>query len=1197
MGNRLRVAALVLVLASHGASAGAQETRGNISGTVQDKDGVLPGASVRIVNVDTGVPQTVIANNRGYFEAPLLLAGNYEITVEMPGFRTLKRAGLVLSNGQHLSLPLTLEVGTVAETITITDVAPLLETTTTRVGTNFTERQLQDLPFMSNMPMVLARFAPGLNASSFVQWAGQGAIGDPSNMAQPVGGVGGNEWTIDGATNNGSNRFYATSPNTDMLQEMRVEAASFTATAGHGTGVGISMTTRSGSNSFRGTTNYQYWTNRLNAPNPYQKAVLDADPLAKAAYDDGYSHNISQTFGGPIRRDRLFVFLNYSYSNDNFNGKNASRRTVPSARQLEGDFSDLLLLPNPAQYQIYDPLTTRPDPARPGHVIRDPFPGNIVPKNRITNPLYALYAGLLPPPNVDFGPGQEPINNFYSAAEPTPLRNHVWGARIDFNPSEQDRFFIRHSGSTFTSEITDWTYLNQPGLHALGRLRTTTSNTGTWTRVFGATVLNGQLAYNRFLETDRRLGQKKYTPGKVGLPSYMDDFCTARGNFGNTPACSLPVMNITGYTAISNAAGTYDQVKNYQGQLSVSHLRGAHTLKAGLDVRRHVRERNDPGNASGNFTFNNTYTRKADDTTVSPAGNLGLSWAAFMMGLPTTVQVENTPKFTVTSPWYGLYVEDRWRVARNLTVTAGLRYEYEDGIVEDNNAMLVGFAPDETVSISAAAEAAYAAAPIAQRPASTFKVRGGSVFASGEGRSWAGEGMWMPRVSGAYSLNDKTVLKGGYGMFYDTLNATSFTPNQTGYSQTTTSNLSVDFGRTFLLGNPHAGISPMGDPFPVTSAGTRFQPVVGNSLGLDAVVGSALSAPNRATQHARVQRWRVSLQRALSPNITVEVAYNGSVGDRLSTAIRQDYLPEEWFSSSNVRDLTQQTLLNANVTNPFAIGNFASLQSTNPVLYNRMAGNPFFTSPTVQRHRLLRDFPHINNLTYNLPLGKNRAHSAELSLDRRFANGISGNVTYTATRLEELTTVEEYDRTPWLWQPGNDARPHRLVATFTYELPFGTSRRYLNSGGWLAAVVGGWQTSGNFEYQPGALLNWGNVFFYGRLEDIPVDNPTLDRWFNVDAGFERDPAKIPANFQKRVFPFRVDGVRAPDLKQLNINIARTVGLGSRRSLQFRVDIINALNRTTYANPNLNPQSTQFGQITAATLGMMRFVTFVTKYNF
>ena len=529
MRNRLWVAALALLLAGY--AAHAQETRGSISGTVQDKDGVLPGASVKIVNVATGVAQTVVTNSGGYFEAPLLLAGNYEITVEMAGFKTLKRAGIALSGAQQLTLPLTLEVGTFSETITVSDAPPLLETNTTRVGTNFTERQLQELPFISNMPVMLARFAPGLNASSIVQWAGQGAIGDPSSSAQPLGGVGGNEYTIDGATNNGTNRFYATSPNTDMLQEMRVESTSFSATTGHGTGLGISMTTRAGTNSVpwhhelpgtgrTGSMRRTRFSRSSSTPTPWPWP-----PTGRA------THTTSpRPFGGPIRRDRLFAFLNYSYSNDNFNGKNASRRTVPtSAKQLEGDFSDLLLLPNGAQYQIYDPLTTRPDPARPGHVIRDPFPGNIVPKDRVTNPLYALYAGLLPAANVDLGPGQEPVNNIYSAAEPTPLRNHVWGARVDFNPSERNRFFVRHSGSHFTSEINDWTYLNQPGLHALGQaphdhVQHRYVDTGA-----GTTVLDAQLAYNRFLETDRRLGQKKYTPGKVGLPSYMDDFCIARG--------------------------------------------------------------------------------------------------------------------------------------------------------------------------------------------------------------------------------------------------------------------------------------------------------------------------------------------------------------------------------------------------------------------------------------------------------------------------------------------------------------------------------------------------------------------------------------------------------------------------------------------------------------------------------------------
>ena len=180
-----------------------------------------------------------------------------------------------------------------------------------------------------------------------------------------------------------------------------------------------------------------------------------------------------------------------------------------------------------------------------------------------------------------------------------------------------------------------------------------------------------------------------------------------------------------------------------------------------------------------------------------------------------------------------------------------------------------------------------------------------------------------------------------------------------------------------------------------------------------------------------------------------------------------------------------------------------------------------------------------------------------------------------------------------------------MTADFIVELPFGASKPFLSDGGVLAAVLSGWQVGGTYEWQLGQLLEWSgnaigsvnNIFFYGNLEDIKLDNPTTDRWFNVDAGFERDPAKIPANFQKRTFPFRIDGVRAPSLRHLNVNIGRTLRLPGNKTLQLRVDALNVFNNETYADPNLNPTSTQFGMITANNGTYMRFVTFVTKFNF
>ena len=348
--------------------------------------------------------------------------------------------------------------------------APLLEVNTLRQGLVLDEKKIAELPVQSNMPLLLARFAPGMSARGVIPFAGQGFVGGPTTNATPLGGVGGVDWSIDGATNNGVGRQMSTSPNTDMVQEMRVESTNFTASIGHGTGVGITMMTRAGTNTPRGTLNYQHWTNKFNPPNQFQDAIFDANPRARSAYEDGASHNASMTFGGPVLiprvingTNKLFMFANYSYGHDDFNGKSATNRTIPRSdpghNHLAGDFSDLLLLPNPAQYLIYDPLTTRPDPNRAGHVIRTPFPNNIIPADRITNPLYKLYTGFLPSPNQNpTASNQQPINNFYDAAQPDPLRSHVFGVRLDYNHSDRNRFFGRVSGSNFTEGAGDWTY-------------------------------------------------------------------------------------------------------------------------------------------------------------------------------------------------------------------------------------------------------------------------------------------------------------------------------------------------------------------------------------------------------------------------------------------------------------------------------------------------------------------------------------------------------------------------------------------------------------------------------------------------------------------------------------------------------------------------------------------------------------------
>ncbi len=265
-------------------------------------------------------------------------------------------------------------------------------------------------------------------------------------------------------------------------------------------------------------------------------------------------------------------------------------------------------------------------------------------------------------------------------------------------------------------------------------------------------------------------------------------------------------------------------------------------------------------------------------------------------------------------------------------------------------------------------------------------MKGGAVYATAPDAShtWQGQALFMPRISAGYKLDDKTVIKGGWGLFYDTLNAADYnTLNQLGYAVTTVNVPSTDFGQTWILGDPKNGVTPIVNPFPVRTTGTRFDSPLADTLGADASDGSNFTRENPTRQHARVQRWRVGVQRELFHSTAIEVAYSGAYADRVDLAIQGSYIPERSYSSvTNVRDASAQTLLQQQVPNPFFIGNFAALQASNPSLYARMAGNAFFTAPTTQRQNLIRAYPQLATVgtnqplvLANLPLGIVKTHS------------------------------------------------------------------------------------------------------------------------------------------------------------------------------------------------------------------------------
>ena len=1202
--------------------ASGQEVRGNISGTVRDAGGVLPGAAVEVTNTDTGISQRLTTNGSGYFEAPLLQPGTYQVTVSLDGFKRVTRAGIALGVSQQINLPFELEIGALNETITVTAQVPLLDTTSVSSAQTFDSKMVESLPMISNMPIMLTRFAAGVNPTPTQTLVSQGfADGTTTAAGEVVGGVGSNTYSIDGATNSGTGRRLAASPNADMIEEMRVESSNFDASVGHGLGLQISMLTKAGGSQYRGTGNYQMWTNRFNALNPSQRATFS--DAAKDLYNSGRSHNAAATLGGPLRIPRLvdggkmFFFLNYSYVNDFIPGKNQGASTVPAnERHLNGDFSDLLTLPNPAQYQIYDPLTVRRDPNNPNRFIRDPFPNNMIPANRIVNPLYSLYRSMVPKPNQNFVENRTtPAANYYQGGQPDSPVSHLYAARLDTNLSTADRMFVRFSGNTFLEGVNDWTYEvpEFAGLHSFDRSRYNWAIVGNWTHTTGRTVFDTQFASNRFFQGDLRKRLHDYKPADVGFPTYLNEFCAAQGD------CMLPQVTIgTGanaYQGISGPRSSDDTATNYQGTLNLTRIASRHTLRGGVDVRLAQRQRGPGGNPSSLSTYTNEFTRQASDTAQLTPSNLGLTLAAFMLGIPSTVTATIQPEINLRNHYLAAFGQDSWRLGEKLTVNVGLRLEWEDGITEDNGQMIVGFDPNAPLAISSAVQAAYARSPLPQLPASSFQVVGGPVYqsASSVGATWKPETMLMPRVSMAYKLTARTVLKAGYGMYFDTLNAADYTHNATGFASTTINTNSTDFGQTFTLGNPYAGILANTDPFPVRGAGRFIQPV-GDTLGADATVGTAQTF--RFNQkHARQQRVRVALQREILANTSVEVSYDFMYSDRVPVDIRADYLPAEYWipGSLNARDAAAQAALDANVSNPYNLANLSALRGGNPTLYDWIATNGFFTATTVPRNRLLRPLSQYSTGTGLIfgdqPLGEAKVRALQVNGTRRFANGFTANLALAFTNSTNTRTVEEYERAPTLWVRNNNSRPWRLSGGAVYELPFGKGKPWLNRDGMLPALAGGWNVAGTFEAQPGALIMFPNLFFYGDVAQIKKDKPEIalhpdgkidptKYWFNV-AGFETNAARTPTTFQTRAFPFYIDDLRGPGVRYVNMNVTRSFAVGGRRTIQTRLDIQNLFNYAGYSTPVTDPTNTNFGRVVAAAsaAGAMRFFSFGVRYAF
>jgi hypothetical protein len=1121
--------------------AWGQEARGTIRGRITDaQDAMVPGATVQVTNLATGLTTNVKSNDQGIYQALYLPLGMYRITAEAAGFKRVVRENIEVRVNDRLEINLVLEVGAVTETVTVEAETPLLETSSSATGQVVDARRVADLPIAHGEPYALIASTTG---AAFTGNPGLDRPFEPSHIANyAVGGARGlrNELTLDGApagasTANAREVSASFVPPTDILGEMKIQTSAIDASVGQTEGGSISLSLKSGTNDYHGTVYYNKLAPELNAN------LFFANRSGQPITDFDYNRwGTSAT--GPVTIPKLYngrnrTFYMYGYEGIIETRPRGSVLTVPTEEQRTGNLSGLLKIGS--NYQIFDPLTRRAEGSR---FRTDPIPGNIIPASRVS-PVATSILKYWAPPNVagtaDGGNNLSQPN----LPEDASYYTHTW--RLDHNFTERWRTFGRVSWYNRES-----TYSDHFRSIATGEWFWFHSVNAAFDHVYTISptmVMNLRYGYNRFIRhVSRNPEGLGFDLTSLGFPKSWNDAISP-------DIRRFPNIDITGYTN-TNGTVMWRPQDTHQYSVAFDNIRGAHSFKFGADYRIYYKNQINPDIAStGRLQFSENYTRgPLDNTATAPRGQ-GL--ASFLLGFPTGGGVERRASFAERNNVWAFYMQDDWKVTRKLTLTLGLRYEVESPLSERYNRSVRGFDPNAQLAIAPAALAAYAKSPTPEVPVSQFRVGGGLTFAGINGEP---ETLWnrdsnniMPRIGLAYTLTPSTVIRASYGIFYAFMGLRRGDVVQSGYAFTTNLVPTLD-GVNY--------IATIRNPFP---DGITEPP--GASLGAATFLGQSITyfEPNLKTPYN--QRWQFGIQRELPGRTVLEMTYAGNRGTGIEITRDLNAINTQYLSRSPVRDNDRNAYLTANIPNPFA----GLLPGT-----GRNGVN-------IGRQSLFAPFPQFTNVNTTTNQGYSTYHSLAVEVDRRMAKGLTIQAGYTFSKFLEATSyLNGSDPMPH-YGPSDQDIPHRLSMSFIYELPFGKGRAFGRTAPrGVSALISGWQVQGIHVRQSGIPLGFGNMMFYGDIKKIPLPRGerTVERWFDTSA-FERSNTRgLVSNV--RVAPARFSGVRGPGPNNWDLSVLKNTTITERIKVQIRGEFLNAMNTPQFANPNTDQYNTAFGTITA-----------------
>lgn len=1069
------------------------QTNAQLSGTVTDSSGAsIADAEVVVTNTDTGAERRVQSDATGQYTVPFLVPGNYTVNVRKEGFRTTQQEGLRLEVNQVARVDIALQVGAVTESVKVTASAPLIESDTSALGQVVETKAVEDLPLNGRNFVQLATLVPGVTG------AGSGARGTIMSGTRPDDLRPGSEVFANGNREGSNNFLYdgidnnerltlsiVLRPSVEAVREFKIQTNLFEAAQGRNSGATVNVISKSGSNEWHGSA-YEFLRNQvMDAKNFFTRPGAQTPTLRQ--------NQFGGSLGGPIWRNKLFFFGNY----EGFRRRQERVfvNTVPTLAMRQGDFS--------AVRDIFDPATLRAAPGTRSGFVRDPFPGRIIPRDR-WDPITARLINAYPLPQ-----NSALFNNHTS----TPKERQNWDqgdGRIDWNWNERNSVFGRFSRQdTSTTRPSTFEPVSLPGIDVPVSLGNEDTFAGAsnlkayhavlnWVRTITPTfIVEAKMGFNRFNLDFRQEGA---SPG-----AQLGEKLGVRNSNQGPNSDGIPIFSPAGYTGIGQTRSLpIIRIENtYQPAVNLSKIAGAHTVKFGADFRRRQLTQYQTNRGNGRFNFARTFTDDPNNT-----GPTGETMAAFLLGAASTIEQD----FTLVVPSIRLwesnaYVQDDWRVTSRFTLNVGLRYEFDTPPTETRNQW------------------------------TNFDVTTGKLLIAGfntDARTGvlADKNNFAPRFGFAYQVRQGTVLRGGYGVFYNPAGSESVLFRR--HRQLPFGPINTEDINQFVA-NPRR-VADGFRPIPVLDPNVVANNPVGNMLAVD---------PRFRSGYA--QQFNLQVQQQVVADMVFKVGYVGNLGRRLDNSYN----------------------------------------------YNQQVPGAGAPGP---RRPLFALAPGVVNVDYNVSDGRSSYHSLQSTLERRFASGFGFLAAYTwAHSIDNVPNqFGGSDNGPIPQDPryrNNDRGTsgfdiqHRFVYSANYALPFGKGRRFSLGSGVANALLGGWDMNAIVAAQTGlpftpvlatAVSNAGGSR-PDRYKSGEIDNPDPARWFDTSFGTPGAAWGTPAQFTYGNAGRNI--LRGPGRVNVDYSLFKDFSPSEAWRIQFRGEVFNLLNTPQFDLPNPTIGNPNAGTIT------------------